>query len=247
MTAATLGCRGRIGRGTGGLVLIVAALLGPLVLLAPAAVGAAPATTAGVAAALERTPVYVDPLAAPPAVDASRLLKVVPSGTYFAALPRSILVPGGDPATLPAELSGQVGRGGTFIVLLGGRLYGASTTIPGRLGTDLGAAQSSLPTAGATSTDATDTLVNLMRALAGSGNLQDASGPSRAGGPVGAGFLVAMIVVIVGGGLGLWWWIRRPPRRRARPSPPLRDLVEIDYAGRIIKQTPASEREVPRD
>ena len=223
---------------------LAGAVLVGLVVLPAGAAHASVGTPPGVASSLARSPVYVDPSATSPHVDVARLLRVMPSDTYFAELPRSILSTGGDPAAVPAFLSSQVGRGGTFIVLLEGRLYGASTTIPGRLGAELAAAQSSLPTGDG---DATATLVALMRSLAGSGDLQDATGPSRAGGPVGGGLLIAMIVVVAAGALGLWWWLRRPPRRRPRPAPPLRDLVEIDYAGRIIRRTPASERVPPGD
>jgi len=46
------------------------------------------------------------------------------------------------------------------------------------------------------------------------------------------------------GALALWWWLRRPARpARRRRVEPLRDLVEIDHAGRIIRRVPAHERE----
>ena len=85
-----------------------------------------------------------------------------------------------------------------------------------------------------------------MRSLAGSGNLTDTAGPSHAGGPVGPGLLIALAILLAVGGLVLWWWIRRPAsairRRRPRPEPPLRDLVEIDHEGNIIRRTPARDR-----
>jgi hypothetical protein len=195
---------------------------------------------AGVEAALVKSPVYLDPASSGPQIDAKRLLAVIPKGTYFAALPASDVAATGDPAALPALLSSQIGKGGTFVVLVGGTLYGSSTTVPGQLGDELGSAQAVLPATG----DGTGALVALMQSLSGSGAVADAPGPSHAGGPVGPALLIVMAIGLALGALTLWWWLRRPPRRRKpRPPRPLRDLVEIDYEGNIVKRTPASERQ----
>lgn len=237
------GRRQRLGRRFA--VLAVAGAAAMLVGLAAAPASTARAdgpSLAGVEAALRASPVYIDPSAGEPTVDARRLLKVLPHGTYFAALPTAYVAAAGDPAGLPGVLSSKLGSDGTFVVLVGGRLYGSSTTIPAQLGDELGSAQSALPATG----DATPALVALMRSLSGSGDLSDVAGPSRAGGPVGGPLLIVMAVILVAGGLALWWWIRRPPRRRRpRPPAPLRDLVEIDASGRITKRTPAAERQRP--
>jgi hypothetical protein len=205
-----------------------------------AAEGGSPSVEA-VANALQHGPVYVDPRATEPRVDASRLVPTVPAGTYLAVLPASAVPADADPTELPGLISDRVGKGGTFVLLVNGKLYGASTTLPGQLPDDLGTAQSQLPAAGG---DATGTLIALMRSLSGSGDLQDAPSPSRAGGPVGWPALIAIGVAVLAGALALWWWLRRPARpRRQRPPERPRDLVEVDHAGRIIRRTPASERE----
>ncbi len=226
-----------------------------LALAVLAAGWSAPAAAAGtslapVVAALKQSPVYVDPAAGEPRVDAARVRSVIPKNTYFAALPAADVAAtvdpaagavSPDPAALPAVLSSQLGRGGTVVVLVGGKLYGASTTIPGSLPDALGSAQAVLPANG----DGTGALVALMRSLAGSGNRSDAAGPSHAGGPVGPALLIAMAIVFVLGGIALWWWLRRPPshRRKRRPARPLGDLVEIDHRGNIVKHTPARDRQ----
>ena len=112
---------------------------------------AAGPSLAGVEAALVKSPVYLDPAAGGPQIDAQRLRAAIPKGTYFAPCrPRRRGRDGheggpADPAALPALLlSSQIGKGGTFIVLVGGKLYGSSTTVPGSLGDELGSAQSAL-------------------------------------------------------------------------------------------------------
>jgi hypothetical protein len=229
-------------------VLLLAGVLTMLAGLLTPALAAGP-SLARVEAALLKSPVYLDPAAGGPRIDAARLLKVIPKGTYFAALPTADVAATAtagavaDPAALPALLSSQIGKGGTFVVLVGGKLYGSSTTVPGSLGDELGSAQAVLPATG----DATGALMALMQSLSGSGDLSDAPGPSHAGGPVGPALLIVMAIALAVGALALWWWLRRPPsrqrRRKPRRPPPLRDLVEIDHEGNIVKRTPASERQ----
>jgi hypothetical protein len=223
-----------------GVVALLAGFVAP-------AFGAGP-SLAGVVAALEKNPVYLDPGAGEPHVDPVRLAAVMPKDTYFAALPTADIAAtavagtaaSASAAALPALLSSQVGKGGTFVVLVGGKLYGSSTTIPGSLGDAIGSAQAVLPATG----DGTGALVALMRSLSGSGNLTDTAGPSHAGGPVGPALLIVLAVLLAVGALVLWWWIRRPARpRRRRRGPPLRDLVEIDHEGNIVRRTPARDRQ----
>jgi hypothetical protein len=241
--------RDRRGRGAGALLALLAILIAGL--LRPAAASAlvaAPLPT--VAATLSRSPVYVAPDAGPLEVDPAKLTPVLPKQTYFAALGRGDIPPGSSAEQIPAILSTHIGRGGTVIVLIDRTLYGASTLIPGQLDSDLQTAQGALPSNG----DATPTLVSLLRSLSGPADVADTPPPSRAGGPVGGAVLLAILVAAVLGALALWWALKRPQRRRrwwrwgrpAKPAP-VRDLVEIDYAGRILKRTPASERSAPRE
>jgi hypothetical protein len=201
----------------------------------------APTVTA-VAGALRITPVYVDPglRSTVSAAGIARLYPVLPAGVHIAVLPTSVIPAGADATEVPALISAGVGQGGTFVILIDGRLYGASTTIPGQLSDDLATAQAVLPRSG----DATPALVALARSLAGPGDVQDNTSPARAGGPIGVALLIVIAGVLIIGGLGLWWWLRRKPKaRRRRRVAPLRDLVEIDYDGNVVSRTPASDRE----
>lgn len=233
---------GRVRACAGALLIgVLVAVLG-----APAA-GAAGPSLAPVIAALRQSPVYIDPAAGAAPIDAAKLRSVVPKSTYFAALPTADVAAtadkgvAADPAALPALLSSQLGGGGTVIVLVAGKLYGASTTIPGSLGDAIGTAQAALPAGG----DATGALVALMRSLSGDGTLSDDPSPSHAGGPVGPAFLIALAIAVALGAIWLWWWLRRPPsaRRRRRKPAPLLDLVEIDHQGNVVRRIPASERQ----
>jgi hypothetical protein len=226
----------------GAVTTLVASLTLVMLMAAPGQAATAP-TVATIAAALQHSPVYIDPAtqaSGRPTVDAARLTPVVPKGVYVAVLQASAVPAGDDPTELPALISSGVGRGGTFVIMIGTHFYGASTTIPGPLADDLATAQSALSTTG----DATPALIALVRALDGSGDVQDAASPARAGGPIGTPLLIVIFGVLIVGGLSLWWWLRREPRKpRRRRVEPLCDLVEIDYEGEIIRRTPASERE----
>lgn len=223
-------------------------LLGVLIagLLHPAAASAeivSPLPT--IAATLSRSPVYVAPDAGPVTVDPGKLTPVLPQQTYFAALGRADIPSGTSAEQIPAILLTQIGRGGTVLVLIDRTLYGASTLVPGQLDDDLQTAEAALPPNG----DATPTLVSLLRSLSGPADVADTPPASRAGGPVGGAVLLVILVAAVIGALALWWALKRPQRRRRRPAKQasVRDLVEIDYAGRILKRTSASERSVPRE
>lgn len=224
------------------LFALVAALIAGVLLVAPAQAAAAP-TVASIAAALQKSPVYIDPVtqsSGAVTVDAARLTPVVSKGVHIAVLQQSSLPAGTDATELPALLSSRIGQGGTFIVMINGRFYGASTTIPGQLADDLATAQTALPKSG----DATPALIALARSVDGPGDVQDSTSPPRAGGPIGVALLIVIAAALLIGGLGLWWWLRRKPRApRTSRAAPLRDLVEIDYEGNIVRRVPAAERE----
>lgn len=213
-------------------------------LVASPAQSAAAPTPQAVAAALRTTPVYVDPAvqaSGQPTVDAARLTAVVPPGVHVAVLTPASVPAGADATELPALLSNGVGQGGTFVVLVSGKLYGASTTLPGPLAENLATAQAALP-AGAG--DATPALIALVRSLVGAGDRNDATGADRAGSPISGAVLILLAAVLVLGGLALWWWLKRKPKAPKRVSGAERgDLVEIDYSGQIVRVTPAHERE----
>jgi hypothetical protein len=234
------GVAGRSGRRLSVLAVLVAALLSCGLLSGTASAAGVP-SIAAVANALKSSPVHVAPGAATYQVDAAQVARVAPKATYLAVLPATALPSGVQPDEMPALLSSQLDRGGTVIILLGKDFYGASTTLPGRLPNELATAQAALP---ATGGDATPTLVSLMRSLAGSGDLQDAQGPSRAGGPISGPVLAALLGLAVIAAFALWWWLRRKPRARRPKAPPRpRDLVEIDHEGVVVRRVPAAERE----
>ncbi len=227
---------------------LLAACLGALAacLLTATQAPAAPAVPTGssVAAALKTGPVFVDPAvraAGQPSVDAARLTPVVPANVHVAVLTSLSVPAGADPTEMPALLSSGVGKGGTFIVLIAGRLYGASTTLPGQLADDLATAQAAIVQGGQ---DATPAVIALVRSLVGAGDRGDTAGPSRAGSPISGAVLILLAAVLVLGVLALWRWLKRKPKAPRRVGAAERgDLVEIDYSGEIVRVTPAHERE----
>jgi hypothetical protein len=236
------GSSGRFATRFAALLLALASLVGAAVLMTGVASAGPPVSS--VATELKANPVYVDPALDSFTVDAARIKAAIPANTYLAVLAPAALPAGLEADELPALLSSQLGRGGTVIVLLGGRFYGASTTAPGGLADELATAQAALP---ATGGDATGTLVSLVQSLSGTGNLADPTGPARAGGPIGGPILIIGLVLVVVAGVVLFWWLRRKPssrrtKRAKRPQRP-RDLVEIDAAGNVVRRIPASERE----
>jgi hypothetical protein len=244
--------RGRARTARAFLVLLGALLVWALAAPAPAAENtlapsgtsaSLPPAVASLAAALERDRVYRSPAAAF-TIDAARLRSALPAQTYVAVLGSRDLPAGTQPVELPALLTAGIGQGGTVIVLLDRTLYGGSTLVPGALAVSLPSAQAALPPSG----DATGALIALAQSVGGPADSADPTPPPRAGSPVGGAVLIAVLVALVAGGIALWWVLRRPARRRPRrrvEEP--KHLVEVDYAGRIVRVTPASERGSSKD
>ncbi len=207
--------------------------------VAPAAGASAPPAPAAIvrlAAQLQTAPVYRGPNALW-SLDVTRLRAVLPQQTYVAVLGAQDL-PGVEPDEVPALLSSRIGQGGTFVVLIGRDLYGASTLVPGKLTDELAAARTALPASG----DATPALVALAQSLAGPADSADPSPPARAGSPVGGPILVVLFVGLLIGAVALWWVLKRPARKRPRRVAPAKTLLEIDAYGNIVRVVPASER-----
>jgi hypothetical protein len=235
-----------------GALAILLALVGvgvaPATAATIAAASPAAATSAGgpgstdiatVAAALATDPLYVSTAPGTPDVAAGDVRGALPPDVYVAVLPRSAADQvGGELPALPGAILGRLSRPGTVLVLAGNELDGASRTQPfDRLQADLADARTRLaagPPAPA--------LVLAARGLTGSGQLSDPPGAARAGSPSGGGFLWVVLGLVVAAILAVPILLRRA--RRTPPTPPprvLRDRVEVDAYGRVVRRMTAQE------
>ena len=202
--------------------------------------GASRATdVATVAAALAADPLYVSTAPGTPDVVAGDVRGALPQDVYVAVLPKAAADQvGGEIAALPGAILGRLSRPGTVLVLAGTELDGASRTERfDRLQEVLSDARNRLAAGG----PATPALVLAARGLAGSGQLSDPPAATRAGSPNGGGFLWAILGLVVAAILAVPILMRRA--RNGRPDPPrvLRDRVEVDAYGRVVRRVSAQE------
>jgi hypothetical protein len=231
-----------------GLAWVLAAAATVLVLMAPAAPAAgATAPVAGtdaaaVARSLASDPLYISSAPGTAQVSAGDVRGALPPDLYVAVLPASASaqVGQGEAAAVAPAILGQLPGTGTVLTLVGGDLEGASRSQSfDRLQQVLTDARGSLASGGSPSS----ALVLAARELTGSGQLSDPPSASRAGSPSGSGFLWVVLALVVLALLAVPVLLRRA--RRPRPTPPpqvLRDRVEIDSYGRVVRRVSARER-----
>jgi hypothetical protein len=217
--------------------------------------GAAPAPTPGasataggstgtdlaaVASSLATDPLYVSTDPGTPTVEAGDIRGALPPDVAVAVLPASSASQvGGEKAALPGAILGRLPRTGTVLVLAGTELDAASRTQPyDRVQQVVTDARSRL----AADAPIAPTLVVAARGLSGGGQLSDPPAPSRAGSPSGSGLLWVILAIVVVAILAIPVTLRRA--RRAAPPPPrvLRDRVEVDAYGRVVRRVTVEEQ-----
>jgi hypothetical protein len=230
---------------------LVVALL--LVMALPAFAATSPGTTsppapggtratdiATVATALDTDPLYVSTAPGTPQVAAGDVRGALPADVYVAVLPSSATEQvGGEAAALPGAILGRLTRPGTVLVLAGRDLEGASRTQNvDRLQQVLGDARGRLQAGD----PAASVVLLAARGLTGSGQLSDPPSAQRAGSPSGGGFLFVVLGLVVVALVSVPILLRRA-RRPAVEAPPtvLRDRVEIDAYGKVVRRVTAGE------
>jgi hypothetical protein len=237
--------------GVAALLLAIVAIAGPAV-AAPVPVGtttpsdssaadARATDVASVARALETDPLYASTAPGTPSVNAGDVRGAVPRDVYIAVLPAAAAAQtGGESAALPGAILGELQRPGTVLVLVGRDLVGSSRSQSfDRLQQVLTDARNRLSNGGSP----TSALVLAARGLTGSGQLSDPPSAARAGSPSGGGFLWVVLALAAAAVLAVPVLLRRARQPRAVPPPqPLRDRVEIDAYGRVVRRVRASDR-----
>jgi hypothetical protein len=230
-----------------GLLAALLTLVGALLALGGTASAATAPTTptaapdiGTVATSLATDPLYVSTAPGTPHVAGGDVRGALPADVYVAVLPASAANQvGGEVAALPGAILGRLTRPGTVLVLAGRDLEGASRTQSfDRLQTVLSDARNRLAAGAAPA----QSLVLAARGLDGNGQLSDPPAPSRAGSPSGGGLLYAILGLVVAAILAIPILLRRA--RNAPPTPPptvLRDRVEVDAYGHIVRRVTAKE------
>jgi hypothetical protein len=195
---------------------------------------------ASVAAALGRDPLYVSTAPGTPPVVAGDVRGALPPDVYVAVLPASAAAQvGGEAAALPGAILGGLTRPGTVLVLVGDTVEGASRTQNvDRLQQVLNDGRTRLKAGDAPAS----VLVVAARGLTGSAQLSDPPSATRAGSPAGGGFLFVVLAVVVVALVSVPILLRRARRPAVEPAPTvLRDRVEIDAYGRVVRRLSAEE------
>ncbi|MDQ1672065.1 MAG: hypothetical protein QOC98_627 [Frankiaceae bacterium] len=209
---------------------------------APSAAAGSSSSTdlAQVSAALGVDPLYVSTAPGTPPVAAGDVRGALPTDVYVAVLPPSAAGQvGGETAALPGAILARLTRPGTVLVLVGNTVEGASRTQNiDRLQQVLNDARTRLRAGDAPAS----VLVVASRGLTGSAQLSDAPSATRAGSPAGGGFLFVVIAGVVVALASIPILLRRARRPAVEPPPTvLRDRVEIDAYGRVVRRLSAEE------
>lgn len=202
--------------------------------------GSGTTDVAQVAAALNSDPLFVSTAPGTPAVAAGDVRGALPSDVYVAVLPASAAAQvGGETAALPGAILGGLTRPGTVLVLVGNTIEGASRTQNvDRLQQVLNDGRTRLKAGDAPAS----VLVVAARGLTGSSQLSDAPSATRAGSPAGGGFLFVVLAIVVAALISVPILLRRARRPAVEPPPTvLRDRVEIDAYGRVVRRLSAEE------
>jgi hypothetical protein len=133
---------------------------------------------------------------------------------------------------------GQLQRPGTVLALVGNDLQAASRTQRAdRVQEVLVDARQRL----ASGSSPASVLVLTARGLTGSGQLSDPPSAARAGSPTGSGLLWVVLALLAAALLAIPLLLRRARRPSTPPPQVLRDRVEVDSYGRIIRRVRAAD------
>jgi hypothetical protein len=189
---------------------------------------------------LQTDPLYVSTAPGTAAVAAGDVRGTLPPNVYVAVLPAAAAAQvRGEPAAVPGAILGRLGRPGSVLALVGRTLEAASRTEPAdQVQEALGDGRQQLATGGSTAA----ALSVAAHDLSGSGQLSDAPSAARAGSPSGSGFLWVVLGTGALAVLSIPVLLRRARRRPPVRPQALRDRVEIDAYGRVVRRIPAAER-----
>jgi len=215
-------------------------VLVPIIVLGLAGPAAAQTTLDQVAQGLRRDPVYVDSgaeraITAAAADDLRARVRGAGTPIFVAVLPSSALAEaGGNPNQLAAQLAKQVGRSGTYAVIVGDSFRAGSDVLP--TGTPAVLASAALAKQGDGTAAVLAAFVDSVKAQparnsgsgpsSGNGNTSAATpAKSSDSGGVGSGTIVLLALLVAGGG-GLFFWVRKRRRKKEK------EAAEIEAAER---------------